>query len=415
MQHFYRKIFIPPWKVLKKRAFSRQGSLIVFSALNRAALLNSRAPLRGLQAMENTEDFVVVEEDAASEKKSEIDRLRVLVELFTKALDTLNQSNVLLKDELQSALSVTLQHVCPDRTSSTDDLIKLLDGNISSPEEVRANYVKRLCSRLVALNEEKLALLAENTGLRESLTAKEKEFSDQVADASLTTRNIEMVLAQLEDGDTNPPDIVSASTTIGDLCTSLNSIYDRLSKLQLKPATSSGAEALSECPSAVSETKPAPRTVVSVGVLTCDDQSTSPGTPKPTDLPPPPAYPTQADFERVDPQTPYVEPNDDLHEFGLSNAHQRSDTNYDDQVQSMSSLANRLLASGFPKIGAALRHAFQELVPPGRLEQERTEGAGRGTPQPSYSANQEEPWCPCCHQRFASRDDLETHLLSCLT
>ncbi|TGZ58433.1 hypothetical protein CRM22_009643 [Opisthorchis felineus] len=383
MQHFYRKIFIPPWKVLKKRAFSRQGSLIVFSALNRAALLNSRAPLRGLQAMENTEDFVVVEEDAASEKKSEIDRLRVLVELFTKALDTLNQSNVLLKDELQSALSVTLQHVCPDRTSSTDDLIKLLDGNISSPEEVRANYVKRLCSRLVALNEEKLALLAENTGLRESLTAKEKEFSDQVADASLTTRNIEMVLAQLEDGDTNPPDIVSASTTIGDLCTSLNSIYDRLSKLQLKPATSSGAEALSECPSAVSETKPAPRTVVSVGVLTCDDQSTSPGTPKPTDLPPPPAYPTQADFERVDPQTPYVEPNDDLHEFGLSNAHQRSDTN--------------------------------ELVPPGRLEQERTEGAGRGTPQPSYSANQEEPWCPCCHQRFASRDDLETHLLSCLT
>ncbi|GAA52716.1 hypothetical protein CLF_108663, partial [Clonorchis sinensis] len=286
---------------------------------------------------------------------------------------TLNQSNVLLKDELQSALSVTLQHVCPDRTSSTDDLIKLLDGNISSPEEVRANYVKRLCSRLVALNEEKLALLAENTSLRESLTAKEREFSrqicgyciklagiresrsynyyiaclaffhvvfmnvcehsycgqkfdaialkakiltpwysevlmfnpqcrakiflmgrkvpigkcsilDQVADASLTTRNIEMVLAQLEDGDTNPPDIVSASTTIGDLCTSLNSIYDRLSKLQLKPATSGGAEALSECPSAVSETKPEPRTMVSVGVLTCDDQFTSPGTPKTTVL-----------------------------------------------------------------------------------------------------------------------------------
>ncbi|KAG5447826.1 hypothetical protein CSKR_106860 [Clonorchis sinensis] len=233
-----------------------------------------------------------------------------------------------------------------------------------------------------------------------------------------------------------PPDIVSASTTIGDLCTSLNSIYDRLSKLQLKPATSGGAEALSECPSAVSETKPEPRTMVSVGVLTCDDQFTSPGTPKTTtipslptpvqlsnlnvtaviqDLPPPPAYPAQTEFKRVDPQTPYVESDDDLHEFGLSSTHERSDTDYDDEVQSMSSLANRLLASGFPKIGAALRHAFQELVPPVRLEQERTEGAGRGTPQPSYSANQEEPWCPCCHQRFASRDDLETHLLSCLT
>ncbi|KER21659.1 hypothetical protein T265_10064 [Opisthorchis viverrini] len=245
-----------------------------------------------------------------------------------------------------------------------------------------------------------------------------------------------MVLEQLEDGDTNPPDIVSASTTIGDLCTSLNSIYNRLSKLQLKPETIGGAEALSECPSAVSETKPVPRTMVSVGVLTCDEQSTSPGTPKPTtipslptpvqlsnlnvnaviqDLPPPPAYPAQTDFERVDPQTPYVEPDDDLHEFGLSNANERNDTNmfsrssvpqlehiqgfcvavfriystqYDDQVQSMSSLANRLLASGFPKIGAVLRHAFQELVPPVRLEQERTEGAGRGTPQPSYSANQ---------------------------
>ncbi|THD19854.1 hypothetical protein D915_009277 [Fasciola hepatica] len=30
------------------------------------------------------------------------------------------------------------------------------------------------------------------------------------------------------------------------------------------------------------------------------------------------------------------------------------------------------------------------------------------------SINQEEPWCPSCSQRFASRTDLEEHLSLCL-
>ncbi|CAH8463885.1 unnamed protein product [Schistosoma curassoni] len=33
---------------------------------------------------------------------------------------------------------------------------------------------------------------------------------------------------------------------------------------------------------------------------------------------------------------------------------------------------------------------------------------------PSYSVDEEQPWCPGCHQMFASRADLEEHLIDCL-
>ncbi|KAF5402765.1 hypothetical protein PHET_03306 [Paragonimus heterotremus] len=55
---------------------------------------------------------------------------------------------------------------------------------------------------------------------------------------------------------------------------------------------------------------------------------------------------------------------------------------------------------------------------PGRnssnLSSTTLEGATRADTHPSFTAHEEEPWCPCCHQRLASRDDLETHLQQCL-
>ncbi|CAH8646774.1 unnamed protein product [Dicrocoelium dendriticum] len=151
--------------------------------------------------MDPSEEFVVLDEEAAAARNMAVDRLSVLIDLFSKALDSVNQSNVLLKDELRSALTVTLQHVVPYDSTLIEDLVKKLDGVSLSTEEVRASYVRRLCSRLVVVNEEKQALESENNSLRESLKQKEHEFTTfrtNIAEAALTVRDIEIILSKLE-------------------------------------------------------------------------------------------------------------------------------------------------------------------------------------------------------------------------
>ncbi|VDQ16561.1 unnamed protein product [Trichobilharzia regenti] len=66
--------------------------------------------------MDSNEEFVVVNEENDNQRDS-IARLDVLVDLFKKTID-----------ELQTALSVTLQNVTPDHTSTIEDLVKQLDS-----------------------------------------------------------------------------------------------------------------------------------------------------------------------------------------------------------------------------------------------------------------------------------------------
>ncbi|KAF5396409.1 hypothetical protein PHET_10890 [Paragonimus heterotremus] len=189
--------------------------------------------------MDPADDFVVVDEEAATSQKMALDRLHVLIDLFSKALDAVNQSNILLKDELRSALSVTLQHIDADYSSSTDDLIKTLESNVTGVEDVRANYVRRLCSRLVAVNEEKQTLLAEQMSCKDAVKNKEKEIEEQLADVSLTMRSIEELISRFEEQSTTGDSLQSGSaaqfTSMTDLSSNLNIILERLSKLKLVP------------------------------------------------------------------------------------------------------------------------------------------------------------------------------------
>ncbi|CAH8452328.1 unnamed protein product [Dicrocoelium dendriticum] len=290
--------------------------------------------------MDPSEEFVVLDEEAAAARNMAVDRLSVLIDLFSKALDSVNQSNVLLKDELRSALTVTLQHVVPDDSTLIEDLVKKLDGVSLSTEEVRASYVRRLCSRLVVVNEEKQALESENNSLRESLKQKEHEFTTfrtNIAEAALTVRDIEIILSKLENRPSDDSAYVGVMTT--DLCASLVNIRDRLSRLSMNSS--------------------------SVTTATGDQIATT-------------------------------------------------QTSNDVRL----SIADEI---AFPELTGIRRQELSEITHSSDVQESVYDSqvapncAEAGRPEnPSFGPSEEDPWCPCCTVRFSSREELETHLQSCL-
>ncbi|KER18022.1 hypothetical protein T265_16351, partial [Opisthorchis viverrini] len=71
-----------------------------------------------------------------------------------------------LKDELQNALSLALQCVDPGESCKTEELLKSFNTVLTSADEVRRNYVRRLCTKLVSLESEKRELEAECVRLK---------------------------------------------------------------------------------------------------------------------------------------------------------------------------------------------------------------------------------------------------------
>ncbi|KAA3680530.1 uncharacterized protein DEA37_0001352 [Paragonimus westermani] len=357
--------------------------------------------------MDPADDFVVVDEEAATSQKMALDRLHVLIDLFSKALDAVNQSNILLKDELRSALSVTLQHIDADYSSSTDDLIKTLESNVTGVEDVRANYVRRLCSRLVAVNEEKQALVVEQMKCKDDVKNKEKETEEHLADLSLTIRSIEELISRFEGQSATGDSLQSGSavqfTSMTDLSSNLNTILERLSKLKLIPKEDQATkeEPTSSC----------------TATQTCDFK-----------------HPPVLD-RCQDRNSETSDFSGQASTVGCSVSTQQSVTLTDQNCQAASlggPFSFSLIAFVIPEFSIGSHWSrLSPCVPPeliatgeditsrvGRnspnISATTLEGATRADTHPSFTAHEEEPWCPCCHQRLASRDDLETHLQQCL-
>nr|AAP06160.1 hypothetical protein [Schistosoma japonicum] len=191
--------------------------------------------------MDSNEEFVVVNEESDNQRES-VARLDVLVDLFKKTIETLNQSSILLKDELQTALSVTLQNVTPDHSSTVEDLVKQLDNVSVSPDNVRKTYVKQLCSRLVAVNEEKQFVMTElvelNDQLRimESEACKWKKLIDPITKIAAGIKKLEYKLSNKTKSDTENDPILSYDTTVDDVCDFLNAVCDRIDVMQTNEA-----------------------------------------------------------------------------------------------------------------------------------------------------------------------------------
>ncbi|GAA53216.1 hypothetical protein CLF_109783 [Clonorchis sinensis] len=190
--------------------------------------------------MSSGDDFQVVPEEQDESQADVMENLKELVCLFHSSVDALNQSTILLKDELQNALSLALQRVDPGESSKTEELLKSFSTALTSTDEVRKNYVRRLCTKLVSLESEKRELEAECVRLKGGayLECEKIPFDDQMGAVANTVAEISSIVAQLEDKSMSEALVTGPSDGIGQpnlqtIHTSLIDIRDRLSNLNL--------------------------------------------------------------------------------------------------------------------------------------------------------------------------------------
>ncbi|CAH8459177.1 unnamed protein product [Schistosoma bovis] len=192
--------------------------------------------------MDSNEEFVVVNEENDN-RRDAVARLDVLVDLFKQTIRTLNQSSILLKDELQTAITVTLQSSTPDHSSTVEHLVKQLDDISVSPEEVRKTYVRQLCSRLVAVNEEKQVVMTElvelNNQLRkaEAETRKWKKIIEPILKIETEIKKFDSTLSSKEESVLDETgSLLSDDSTADDVCNFLNSMHNRIQTLHTEAA-----------------------------------------------------------------------------------------------------------------------------------------------------------------------------------
>ncbi|CAH8461222.1 unnamed protein product [Schistosoma guineensis] len=191
--------------------------------------------------MDSNEEFVVVNEENDN-RRDAVARLDVLVDLFKQTIRTLNQSSILLKDELQTAITVTLQSSTPDHSSTVEHLVKQLDDISVSPEEVRKTYVRQLCSRLVAVNEEKQVVMTElvelNSQLRkaEAETRKWKKVIEPILKIETEIKKFDSTLSSKEAVSDETGSLLSDDSTVDDVCNFLNSMHNRIQTLHTEAA-----------------------------------------------------------------------------------------------------------------------------------------------------------------------------------
>ncbi|KAF6777454.1 hypothetical protein AHF37_02853 [Paragonimus kellicotti] len=158
-------------------------------------------------------------------------------------MEALNQSTVLLKDELQNALSIALQRLRPDDTLKTDAILEEFNRCVSpsalDSNDVRREYIKRLCTRLVTLEAELRTLQSEYSQLKANVYLGGEQ--NELTDLKYTVDEINSLVGKLEQrlSRNEPPDTSSASkcseekVTINTLQVQLNGIRERLSSLQI--------------------------------------------------------------------------------------------------------------------------------------------------------------------------------------
>ncbi|CAH8491719.1 unnamed protein product [Heterobilharzia americana] len=190
--------------------------------------------------MESNEEFVVVD-DENNRRQDSVARLDVLVDLFKKTIETLNQSSILLKDELQTALSVTLQNVTPDHSTTIEDLVRQLDNISVSPDDVRKAYVKQLCSRLVAVNEEKQFVMTELVELNDQLRTMEvearkwKKLIEPISKVAADIKELESTYFSESEVDSVDTELrIGDESTVDDVYSFLNATHNKIQNLRNK-------------------------------------------------------------------------------------------------------------------------------------------------------------------------------------
>ncbi|KAG5447123.1 hypothetical protein CSKR_107582 [Clonorchis sinensis] len=213
--------------------------------------------------MSSGDDFQVVPEEQDESQADVMENLKELVCLFHSSVDALNQSTILLKDELQNALSLALQRVDPGESSKTEELLKSFSTALTSTDEVRKNYVRRLCTKLVSLESEKRELEAECVRLKGGayLECEKIPFDDQMGAVANTVAEISSIVAQLEDKSMSEALVTGPSDGIGQpnlqtIHTSLIDIRDRLSNLNLSSGQRCETKADDNGPSEVVKREP---------------------------------------------------------------------------------------------------------------------------------------------------------------
>ncbi|CAH8458556.1 unnamed protein product [Schistosoma rodhaini] len=438
--------------------------------------------------MDSNEEFVVVNEENDS-RRDAVARLDVLVDLFKQTIRTLNQSSILLKDELQTAITVTLQSSTPDHSSTVEHLVKQLDDISVSPDEVRKAYVRQLCSRLVAVNEEKQVVMTElvelNNQLRkaEAENRKWKKLIEPILKIETEIKKLDSKLYPKEESVLDESgSLLSDDTTVDDVCNFLNSMHNRIQTLNTEAA------AVKETDKSTSETytqvslannlqnspdKHCVNNVNSNGIQV-DSHTLKFGTCLPDEIP----LPSMASLMRnidlkelvreevsrilsernQDTSTTSVAsvPVDNLLAPVAKTAPTQPETSATHNIPSAPSILN--LWSNLSFNGVSSKHVPPPLTAGEEVAEITNINEFNSTPSapdnsseqlaenqvnrsnygswltelglnpceesfkkpverpsvPSFSVDEEQPWCPGCHQMFASRADLEEHLIDCL-
>ncbi|CAI2724543.1 unnamed protein product [Schistosoma spindalis] len=472
--------------------------------------------------MDSNEEFVVVNEENDN-RRDAVARLDVLVDLFKQTIRTLNQSSILLKDELQTAITVTLQSSTPDHSSTVEHLVKQLDDISVSPDEVRKTYVRQLCSRLVAVNEEKQVVMTElvelNNQLRkaEAETRKWKKLIEPILKIETEIKKFDSTLSSKEESVSDETgSLLSDDTTVDDVCNFLNSMYNRIQTLHTEAAAMKKTDkSTSETYTQVSFANKLRNSLdeqcinnVNSNGIQVDSHTLKFGTCLPCEIP----LPSMASLMRnIDlkelvreevlrilsernqdfstsnttlvaslsddkllapvANTPPTKPETSathnvpsapsilnlwphLSFSGVSSKHVPPPLTAGEEVTEISNInelnstpsapdniselygnggipsePKTLMPSFLSYVGGFVRRQIQQLTE----NQDNRSNYGSWLTElglnpceesfkkpmerpsvPSYSVDEEQPWCPGCHQMFASRADLEEHLIDCL-
>ncbi|KAF8565679.1 hypothetical protein P879_07755 [Paragonimus westermani] len=183
--------------------------------------------------------IVVVDEEGSGIPSDVVEQLREVVHLFSSSIEALNHSTVLLKDELQNALSAALERLEPDSNITTDAILEDFNRCTLNSSDARREYIRRLCTRLVTLEDEMRALQSENSQLKANWHLGEDQ--KELTDLKHTVDEISSLVRKLEERSSrNKPLYASVSSkcseekvTINKLQAQLNGIRERLSGLQI--------------------------------------------------------------------------------------------------------------------------------------------------------------------------------------
>ncbi|TPP65480.1 hypothetical protein FGIG_02147 [Fasciola gigantica] len=179
-----------------------------------------------------SDEFLVWDEDQDG-TTDVLSQLRETIGLFGSSINALNESSLLLKDELQRTLSAALQRVELEKPESAEEILKEFHKSMKSDDEVRRDYLRRICSRLVATENEKQKLEAELNSLKASQyldkanVENSPEHKKELNGMRKTIDEIEKLISKLADENSETTLTKESNSNV-----KLTSLHNRLRRMQ---------------------------------------------------------------------------------------------------------------------------------------------------------------------------------------